>query len=222
MITFAKIILLVRIVQQNDWVVFIIIGCILLYIFMLLYLQRDSSVKVFLSQKFADSSNNFLSWIIISAVLCLLFATLISPSIPVVPRKIANIHFFGYELNKFGFSLLSLGAFYALKSVLSYLLFAGTGGLRRWSMLRFVASKFYFVLSFLLFPLCIYQYYFVVNPVSLFQYFPTGVLFILVFKIFVYLMTPIKILPEKWYYKILYLCTLQIAPILLLWRVLYF
>ncbi len=219
---FAKTLLLVRIVQQNDWVIFIIVGCILLYVFMLLYLHRDSSVKVFLMQKFADSSNNFLSWLIVSIVFTLLFATLISQSIPIVPKKISEIHFFGYELNKFGYTLLALILFYSFKSMMSYIFYSGTGSIKRWALFQFTASKFYFTLSLLVMVLCIYKYFYEVNDLQVFDYFFLGFIAVFIFKVFFYLLSPNEILPEKWYYKFLYICTLQFAPVLVLWRVLYF
>lgn len=222
MLTFAKNLLLVRIVQQNDWVVFILVGCVLLYIFMLLYLQRDSSVKVFLMQKFADSSNNFLSWTIISLVHCLLLATLLSQSIPLVPKAITEIHLFGYELNKFGFTLAMIIAFYGIKNMLSYIFYAGTGSIKKWSLFQFTASKIYFTLSFLLIVLCVYQYFYEVYIIQLFDYYAIGFGIVFLFKILLYSLSRNKILPQKWYYKILYICTLQIIPIILLWRVLYF
>ncbi len=199
---------------------------------MLLYLHRDSSVRVFLMQKFADSSNNLLSWLIISFVSTLLLATLISQSIPIVPKKINDLHFFGYELNKFGFTLLSLITFYSLKSMLSYIFYAGTGSLKKWTLFQFTSSKFYFTLSLVLMVLCVYQYFYKVNDLQLinnfkahdlqlFDYYAFGFVFVFLFKIFFFLFSPNSILPEKWYYKFLYICTLQFAPVLVLWRVLY-
>lgn len=189
---------------------------------MLLYLHRDSSVKVFLMQKFADSSNNFLSWLIVSSVFTVLLATFISQSIPIVPKKITDIHLFGYELNKFGFALLSLILFYGLKCILSYLFYAGTGSNKRWKLFQFDASKFYFVFSLLLMVLCVYQFYFDFNQLQLFDYYFIGFVAVFLFKIFFYILSPNQILPEKWYYKFLYLCTLQFTPVLVLWSVLYF
>ncbi|QOW11989.1 DUF4271 domain-containing protein [Kaistella flava (ex Peng et al. 2021)] len=188
---------------------------------MLLYLHRDSSVRVFLMQKFADSSNNFLSWLIISVVFTLLMATLISQSIPIVPKQITDIHFFGYELNKFGYTLISLIIFYSLKSMLSYIFYAGTGNMKRWTLFQFTASKFYFTVSFVLMALCIYQYFYDITDLQLFDYYFVGLLGVFVFKVLFYLLSPNQILPDKWYYKFLYICTLQFAPVLVLWRVLY-
>ena len=189
---------------------------------MLLYLHRDSSVRVFLLQKFSDSSNNFLSWLIVSGVFTVLLATFLSQSIPIVPKKISDIQVFGYELNKFGFTLFSLILFYSFKSGLSYIFYAGTGSHKRWKLFQFASSKFYFTFSLLLIILCIYQYYFDVNNLQLFDYYFFGFVIIFLFKIFYYFLSHNQVLPERWYYKLLYLCTLQIAPILVIWRLLYF
>ena len=213
---------MVRIVQQNDWVTFIVTGCILLYTFMLLYLQRDSSVRVFILQKFADSSNNFLSWLIISAVFVLSFATLISQTIPIVPAKIREMNLFGYELNKFGFTLWVLILFYSVKSGLGYLYFAGTGSQEKWPYFQFTASKFYFVASLVLLVACIYQFYINADLSLLYNYYFWGFFGVFLLKILLYLFSPQYILPIKWYYKFLYICTLQIAPVIALWRILYF
>ena len=189
---------------------------------MLLYLHRDSSVKVFMLQKFADSSNNFLSWIIVSVVFIVLLAILISQSVPIVPKAVSDIHFFGFELNKFGFTLLTLLSFYGLKSLMSYLFYAGTGTMNRWPYFQFTASKFYFAISLLLMGLCFYQYYYEFDVLKLFDFYFKGFILIFIFKIMLYLLSPQHILPEKWYYKFLYICTLQIAPVIVLWTVLYF
>ncbi len=99
---------------------------------MLLSLKRDSNVRDFLVQKFPDSANNFLSWIIISGVFIALLAAFISPYIPVVPSKIRQLQFFGYEFNKFGFSFFSILLFYFTRNLVTYLFYAGTGSLKKW------------------------------------------------------------------------------------------
>lgn len=222
MLTFAKKLELVRIAQQNDWVVFIIIGCIFLYVFMLISLQRDSSVKEFLLQKFPDSSNIFLSWLTISLVSSLLLSVFISQYIPVVPEKIVNLQLFGYELNKFGFTFLSIAAFYIVRTLLSYLFFAGTGDLKKWAVFYFTASKFYFCISILLMFVCIASYFYEIDVLRMFPIYFWAVIVAVLFKILFYFFHTNNVLPEKWYYKFLYICTLQIVPLLVLWKVLFF
>lgn len=222
MITFAKKLELVRIAQQNDWVVFIIIGCIFLYIFMLISLQRDSSVREFLLQKFPDSSNTFLSWLTISIVFSLLLATFISPYIPTVPKKVTQLQLFGYELNKFGFTFSAIAGFYVLKTVLSYLFFAGTGSLKKWPVFYFTVSKLYFCVSVIIMILCIANFFYPIDQFRVLPYYSIAFVMVFLFKLSFYFFHKNDILPEKWYYKFLYICTLQIMPVLVLWKVLFF
>ncbi|WP_233701983.1 DUF4271 domain-containing protein [Kaistella palustris] len=213
---------MVRITQQNDWVIYIITGCIFLYIFMLVSLQRDSSFREFLMQKFPDSTNNFLSWLIIGLVFTLVFSTFVSQSVPLVPRQITDVQLFGYQLNKFGFSFLAVAAFYLLKNALTYLFFAGTGALKKWEKFYFSASKLYFVFSVVLMALCIFKYFYNFSATEMFGYYLAGISAVFLFKLIFYILHPADILPPKWYYKILYICTLQIVPVLVLWRLLFF
>jgi len=221
-LTFAKNYKLVRITQQNDWVVFILVGCIFLYIFMLLSLQRDSSVKEFLLQKFADASNNFLSWLIISFVFALVFSTFVSQYIPIVPKKISDIQVVGFELNKFGFTFITVLGFYFIKNILSYLFYAGTGTVKKWEIFYFTASKFYFVFSVVLMIFCLINYFYNIDKIIAFDFFAGVILLFFVFKQMFYIFNKNNILPQKWYYKFLYICTLQIIPVLVLWKVLFF
>ena len=222
MLIFAKKYKLIRIVQQNDWVVIILVSCIFLYIFMLLSLRRDSSVTEFLLQKFADSTNNFLSWIIISFVFALVLSVFVSQNIPVVPQKISDFQFFGYELNKFGFTFVGISVFYFLKNILTYLYFAGTGAAKKWEVFHFIASKFYFCFSIVIMILCLIQYFYRFDKWVMFDVYLAVFAFAFLFKQIYYILHPSNILPQKWYYKFLYICTLQIVPVLVLWKLLFF
>ena len=222
MLIFAKKYKLIRIVQQNDWVVIILVSCIFLYIFMLLSLRRDSSVTEFLLQKFADSTNNFLSWIIISFVFALVLSVFVSQNIPVVPQKISDFQFFGYELNKFGFTFVGISVFYFLKNILTYLYFAGTGAAKKWEVFYFSASKFYFCFSIVIMILCLIQYFYRFDKWVMFDVYLAVFAFAFLFKQIYYILHSSNILPQKWYYKFLYICTLQIVPVLVLWKLLFF
>ena len=222
MLIFAKKYKLIRIVQQNDWVVIILVSCIFLYIFMLLSLRRDSSVTEFLLQKFADSTNNFLSWIIISFVFALVLSVFVSQNIPVVPQKISDFQFFGYELNKFGFTFVGISIFYFLKNILTYLYFAGTGAAKKWEVFHFIASKFYFCFSIVIMILCLIQYFYRFDKWVMFDVYLAVFAFAFLFKQIYYILHSSNILPQKWYYKFLYICTLQIVPVLVLWKLLFF
>lgn len=188
---------------------------------MLRSLRRDSTMLEFLQQPIADSTNNFLSWGIISVVFALLFSVAFSQFVPVVPSPISDYHLFGYELNKFGFTFIAVGLFYFIRTALTYFFFAGTGGGKRWEKFYFSASKLFFVFSLVLIVGSIAQFYFNVDRGWLFNLYliTFGVLF--VFKLIYYMMLGSSVLPQKWYYKFLYICTLQIVPVLVLWKVLF-
>jgi hypothetical protein len=212
----------VRIPEHNDWVIFILLGCIFLYLFMMNVVEREANLKDFLLQKYFDASNNLPSWVITSCVITLTLSVLISQYIPVVPKYVADLQILGYQLNKFGFCLIAVIFFYAIKSSLGFLFFQSIGDGKKWTVFYFTSTKFYFVLSFLLIILCVTHYYFPIDRNKMFLYYIFFFSFVFIFKVFFYLFHKNNILPEKWYYKFLYICTLQIAPILLLWKLLFF
>jgi len=185
-------------------------------------IERDASLKDFLLQKYFDASNNLPSWIITSCVTTLTLSVLISQYIPVVPKYIADLQLFGYQLNKFGYTLLAVLFFYLTRSTLGFLFYQSIGDGKKWSIFYFTSTKFYFILSFLLIILCVTHYYFPIDRNKMFLYYFCFFAFVFIFKVFFYLFHKNKILPEKWYYKFLYICTLQIAPLLLLWKLLFF
>lgn len=212
----------IRIPENNDWVIFILLGCVFLYLFMMNIVEREANLKDFLLQKYFDSSNNLPSWVIISCVITLTLSVLISQYIPTVPKYIADLRILGYQLNKFGFCFTAVVLFYLLRTGLGFLFFQSIGDGKKWTVFYFTAAKFYFILSFLLIILCITHYYFPVDRNRMFLYYLFFFSFVFIFKVFFYLFHKNKILPEKWYYKFLYICTLQIAPLLLLWKLLFF
>lgn len=212
----------VRIPENNDWVIFILLGCIFLYVFMMNIIERDANLKDFLLQKYFDASNNLPSWIITSCVTTLTLSVLVSQYIPIVPKYVADLQIGGYQLNKFGYSLMAIVFFYATKSTLGFLFYQSIGDGKRWSIFYFTSTKFYFVISFLLIILCITHYYFPVDRYKIFSYYLVFFSFVFTFKVFFYLFHKNNVLPEKWYYKFLYICTLQITPLLLLWKLLFF
>lgn len=208
--------------ENNDWVVFILLGCIVLYLFMMNVVEREASLKDFLTQKYLESANNLPSWVITSCVSTLGLSVLISQYIPTVPEFITELQVMDYHLNKFGFCFLSLCLFYLIKTIFGYLFYLSVGDGKRWPMMYFVATKFYFIFSIILIITSVAHYYFPIDKTLAFNYYLLSLVFILIFKLFFYLFHPNGILPEKWYYKFLYICTLQIAPLLMLWKLLFF
>ncbi len=187
-----------------------------------MFLLREISIKDFLLQKIEESNNIFLSWLITSFVFCVSLSILISQYIPIVPKWVSDVQIWGLELNKIGFTIICVFGFYLIKSFLSYLFYSGVGNLRKWTSFYFVATKFYFVLSFILIILCFSHYYFDIDKSKALHYYLLFLAFVFVFKNFFYLFRKNQILPLKWYYKILYICTLQIAPLFAIWRLLFF
>ncbi|SEM58873.1 protein of unknown function [Chryseobacterium taichungense] len=212
----------VRVPENNDWVIFILLGCIFLYLFMMNIVEREANLRDFLIQKYYDASNNLPSWVITSCVTALTLSVLISQYIPTVPKFVADLQVLGYQLNKFGFCLIAVILFYLIRTSLGFLFFQSIGDGKKWTTFYFTATKFYFILSFLLIILCVIHYYFPIDRNKMFLYYLFFFSFVFIFKLFFYLFHKNNILPEKWYYKFLYICTLQIAPLLLLWKLLFF
>ena len=185
-------------------------------------IEREANLRDFLLQKYFDASNNLPSWVITSCVTALTLSVLISQYIPIIPKFVADLQLFGFQLNKFGFCLIAVVLFYVVKTSLGFLFFQSIGDGKKWSIFYFTSTKFYFILSFLLIILCVTHYYFPIDRNKMFLYYLFFFSIVFIFKIFFYLFHKNNILPEKWYYKFLYICTLQIAPLLLLWKLLFF
>jgi hypothetical protein len=213
---------LVRIVPQNDWVVLVIAGCIFLYIFMLTSLHRGYSVREYLLKKFQNSVNIFLSWLIISLVFCLVFSMLLLQYVEYIPYEIRNFGFEGYSINNFGFTFFTVLVFYLTKNLFTYIFFITTDSYKRWKIFYFMASKFYFVFSIILMILCVICYLYDIDKNIFLNIFSITIFLLFLIKQLYYSFNTRNILPQKWYYKMLYICTLQILPALALCKVLIF
>lgn len=213
---------MIRIPEHNDWVILTILGCLFAYSVMFISLLREIRLTDFFLAVYSDSSNTFPSWIITSVVFCIAASVLISQYVPLVPPEVSHLQVFGMELNKFGYTFVSVSLFYLLKTGLSYIFYACVGNVRKWGLCSFAATRFYFGASVLLLILSFVHYYFDIDKREALHYYLFLMAFGFVFKIFFYLFHKNKILPTKWYYKILYICTLQIAPLFALWRVLFY
>lgn len=220
--TFAKKITLVRIPEHNDWVIWIVLGCIALYTVMLQGLQRDSAVRDFIVQDLADRSNLFPSWLLISLVNVLLLSIIVSRFVPMVPAWLESWTVLGIGLNKFGFTFWALSLLYILRAVLTYLFYAFTGDAKRFDRLYFLASKFYFILSAIAGVAAVALYYLPVDRLIFINILIISAPLIMLFKTVFYAAHRLRVLPDEWYYKILYICTLQFAPMLALWQLLFF
>lgn len=207
---------------NNDWVIIVILTSIVGYLIMLQGLQRTAAVRDFLMQHREDATNHFPSWCIISLINILLLSTLVSQYIPFVPRSIREFDFFGYELNKLGYTFAVISLFYFVKSFLSLLYYLLVGDGKIFPNMYFWVSKFYFLFSFLLIGLVFTNYYMDVDR-FFFSFVVMALLGgVFIFKNIFYLLHRESMLPVKWYYKFLYICTLQLAPVFALWKSLFF
>lgn len=188
---------------------------------MLQSLNRDSNIKDFLLQLPGESANLTANWSIVSVVFSLLLSVLISQYIPIVPQLLSNYQLLGWEINKFGYTLGAIAIFYLLRSLFSFVFYMSINENKRWNLLLFVSTKFYFVYSIVLMVACVVHYYFDIDSQIALRYYWVFFVFAFVFKILFYLFNKNEILPQNWYYKILYICTLQIIPFVVLWKMLF-
>lgn len=168
-----------------------------------------------------ESSNGPLNWFVISAVYSVLLSVFISQYVPIVPKIITDFHPLGLELNKFGYTFLCVCGFYILKLIFSYIFFISSGSRRRWFPFYFVASRYYIIYAIVLMILCIAHYYLPIDKRAASQYYTMFFALAFLFKIAFYWMNKNHILPLQWYHKLLYICTLQFAPLLVLWKLLF-
>jgi len=203
-------------------VVYCILGSIFAYIIVLSVFNRDANIKDFLLQKIEDSNNLTPSWAIISIVRSVMIALLLSQFVPIVPKFVSELQIFGLQLNKFGFTFLAVLAFDIIKNVLTFFFYNSVGDGKNLKGLALISSKFYFLESIGLIIAGFALYYY---PLDLVRYF-YAIIFVLialfVLKNLIYIFHNQAILPEKWYYKFLYICTLQIVPVLVLWKFLFY
>jgi len=151
-----------------------------------------------------------------------MLSLLLSQFVPGVPTAFSDIQLFGLQLNKFGFTFLSVIAFDIIKNILTFLFYNSIGDGKNLKGLALISSKFYFLESIGLIIAGFALFYF---PLDLVQYFYVIIIVLIsmfILKNLIYLFHNQAILPEKWYYKFLYICTLQIVPVLVLWKFLFY
>ena len=212
----------IRIIENNDWVIIVLLICAFGYIFMMNTVQRNAKLKDFLMQQYYDSPNNFASWVITSVIYCLCLSVLISQYIPIVPEMVSKMQIMGLQFNKIGYAIIIVSSFYFIKSCLSFLFYQSIGEAKKWPLLYFTSTKFFFIFSLILMAASIMHYYFPIDKNQAFIYYLIALAIIFIFKLFFLYFHKSDVLPQKWYYKFLYICTLQIIPLLGLWKLLFF
>ena len=213
---------MIRIVEHNDWVVYGILFSIFVFITVLSIFNRDANIKDFLTQKIEDSNNVLPSWVLITIINCLLYSIILSQFIPNVPENISRLGFLGYELNKFGFTFISFLIFYFLKNSFTFLFYTSIGDVKLLKNLTLLSSKYYFLESIAFIFLCFSLFFYPLDLIIFFKIIISTLVFSLILKNLIYLFHNQPILPRKWYYKFLYICTLQIVPAIVLWKYLFY
>lgn len=214
---------LIRIVENNDWVIYSILGIAIIYIISSRVLNKDISFVEHLRLSIEDSSNIFINWFISGFIYVFILSVFLSQYIPVVPRFISDhINLGGYTLNKFGFIFITYLLLYGIKCVLSYLFFASSGNADRWKSYTFNINKFFRIIILLFCALTLVHYFYPIDHFRVFNYYIGMLVFIFAGKIAFLLFNRNPTLPKEWYYKFLYICTLQILPHLVVWKFLFF
>ncbi|WKS95255.1 DUF4271 domain-containing protein [Riemerella columbina] len=213
---------MIRILEHKDWVIFSLLGIGFLYVFVLRVLLRDINLVEFFTLKKEVANNTFQAWLLVSLGFAIAVGLALSSLLPMVPHWFATeISVWGYQPNKIGSVLLSLLVLFAFRNFFTYFLFASIGDLDRWASFYFVATKFFMGSTLALIALILAQYYLSIDTEWMLYAYMAFFSISFIFKNLVYYFHKDEILPEEWYYKILYICTLQILPFLVVWKFLF-
>lgn len=117
---------------------------------------------------------------------------------------------------------MSVVVFDIIRNMLTFFFYSSIGSGKNLKGLTLVSSKFYFLESIALIIAGFTLYFYPIDPVKYFYFIIGLVVGSFVLKNLIYIFHNQTILPEKWYYKFLYICTLQIVPTLVLWKFLFY
>lgn len=213
---------LIRIVEHNNWVIISLFLSILALVLTFSYLNRGASIQDFILRKKEETSNITLSWIIFSVVFFVQISVLLSQYVPIVPRVVDDFSILGLSLNKLGYVMLIFGSFYLIKIAFSFFFYLSINQMKYFENLQFIASRLYFVGSVVMMILVFVNYFFDLER-SVFLMILLGIIiFLFIFKNISYLINGKENLPKQWYYKLLYICLLQIAPLFAVWKLVFF
>lgn len=213
---------MIRILEYKDWVIFSLLGVGFLYVFLFRVLLRDIGLVEYLKLSIEMANNRFQSWVITSLGFIIVLALALVPYLSVTPALFSEyFSIAGYEPSRFGSVLVVVLALWAYRAFFTYFLLASLGDVDRWDRFYFVSTKFFLVYTIVLAAMVVLQYYIPIDRGQmLYVYFVLfGVGFI--FKNLIYYYHKQPTLPEEWYYKILYICTLQILPALVVLKFLF-
>lgn len=214
---------MLRIVHNHDWVIFSLLSIGFLYAFTFRIFLREISLKNFFFPKEEHIfSNMFLVWFNFTigyiVNLCISFSQLL----PSTSRLVNEISYDDWILNKIGFSLLCITLFQLFKFILSFIFISNYSDKKfLWKNFYFQSSRAILLQSIFLFGLNLLEFYGQIEKEILLY------ILIFVFGLFLFikccffLFSRQSFLPNEWYYKILYICTVQILPEVIIWKFLF-
>lgn len=207
---------MLRVVENNDWVIIGVFLCIVALLLVSSYLNKGLPLTRFLNQGLQDTVNVWITWVLVSLVFCVLFSILVCDYLPTSPLLLEN--FTGYYWSKFGYSFLVITSFYMIKMGFTYFFYYCINQVKRLRKLYFQALKLYLKASIFIIILIFVNYFLEIDKYYYFYFLIFVSFLFFLIKNMTYLMDKNQALPEFWYYKLLYICTLQIAPLFVLWR----
>jgi len=204
-------------------VVYSLVGVIIVYLIASRTLNKGASLVDFLRLSREDTPNVFGNWLVIGITYVFIFSVFFSQYIPIVPRFVVeNVRFHDYTLNKFGFLFVSLLCFYGVKGLLCYIFFKCSLSMKYWKYYIFHINKFFSLVIVLTCILTILEYFYPIDRFIAFDYYVYIFIGIGMGKIAYLLFNRHPTFPKEWYYKFLYLCTLQILPYFVIGKILFF
>ncbi|WP_018674701.1 DUF4271 domain-containing protein [Riemerella columbina] len=214
---------MVRIIENKDWVIYTLLAVGFLYVFIFRVLMREITLLKYLALDLEFVNNRFQTWLMVSAGFVVVAGLALAPFLPVIPEFYHQYDILGgYQLNKLGCVLVTLLGLFAFRILFTYFLLANSGELERWQHFYFVTTKIFLVYTLVLTCLVLIQYYIPIPKDWMIYTYLISFIIGFIFKNLIYIFKRPSILPEEWYYKILYICTLQILPFLVVCKLLFF
>lgn len=212
---------MIRLVTHNDWVVYSLLVIGIMYVISAYLINKDISLFDYMKMEEEEASNSGINWIITSCVLIFSLSLLLSQYLPTVPKEFSILQIGSYTINKMGATLLIFSIYYLAKTILTYFFYASSGNLGVWKNFYFYINKYNVVSISLILVFVIVQFFLPINKDEAFNVYFSFLIILILGKILFCLFHKQSILPKQWYYKILYICTLQIIPTLVVWKYLF-
>lgn len=204
-----------------EWVVWLLLGSLFALVGSFRLLYQHPNAWQYLKAPLVPSVNNLVFYFIVSGISTTLLAALLSSYVSLLPDWVDAWRIQGIGLSPYGYTWWVLALTDLARVIMTFLFFAATGNARSWINFYYMMGKYLAVYSILLMILCCMRYFF---PVDVYEFGKVLVICLAIFfsvKILLGLLHRPEALPAQWYYKILYICALQFAPILLVAQLLF-